>query len=186
MQALIFRHRRLQEILMPLTIDEAKRSARVLREDLQRRSHDISHGQALEIVAHQLGYADWNTAASRLDSQQHLDSQHRLDSQRPPDWGSPVPVIRIQDHATAYDFYVEYLGFAVQWEHRFEPELPLYARLARSGVVIDLSEHYGDGTPGSAVWIPVRDVEALHVELIGKRNAHSRPGVDRSAPGVRP
>jgi len=156
---------------MPITAEEAKRAAKVLEAELRAISHEISHSRALELVAHQFGHSDWNTASSRLSSAERSDS------------GVPIPVLRIQDWQTAHDFYVDYLDFTVQWEHRFEPGLPIYARLAKSETVLDLSEHYGDGTPGSGVWIPVADIEALHTRLIAKENKHSRPGVNANAPG---
>ena len=96
---------------------------------------------------------------------------------------APVPLLRMFDRAAAYDFYREYLGFTVEWEHRFEPDLPLYARIRRDDLVIDLTEHYGDGTPGTVLWVPVDDVDALQRELIAKRHPRSRPGVERDAPG---
>lgn len=100
-----------------------------------------------------------------------------------PDLGTPVPVVRIFDQRAAYDFYLDYLGFAVEWEHRFEPELPLYARIRRDKTVLDLSEHHGDGTPGTVLWIPVKDVWALHAELDATTYPKLRPGVDPAAPG---
>ncbi|WP_369374059.1 glyoxalase superfamily protein [Promicromonospora sp. Populi] len=33
-------------------------------------------------------------------------------------------MLRIQDETYAREFYVDYLGFSVEWEHRFEPGLP--------------------------------------------------------------
>lgn len=156
---------------MAFTVSDAKRAATVLRDELSGVAAEITHGRALEVVAHQLGYADWNTASAVLRSSEAAPL------------GVPVPVLRIQDQASAYDFYIGYLGFTVEWEHRFEPDTPLYARLSRGKTTIDLSEHYGDGTPGSAVWIPVRDIEALHSEFLRKRNPHSRPGIEHDAPG---
>ena len=37
---------------------------------------------------------------------------------------SAVPVFRIFDESKAKEFYVNWLGFKVDWEHRFEPDLP--------------------------------------------------------------
>lgn len=96
---------------------------------------------------------------------------------------APVPLLRMFDQTAAYDFYLDYLGFEVQWEHRFEPDLPLYARVRRDATTIDLTEHYGDGTPGTVLWVPVDDVGALQRELIRRRHPRSRPGVDLDAPG---
>ena len=40
--------------------------------------------------------------------------------------GKTTPILRIFDEAKAKEFYVDFLGFKVDWEHRFEPGLPLY------------------------------------------------------------
>lgn len=42
--------------------------------------------------------------------------------------------------------------------------------MSRSETVIHLSEHYGDGSPNTVLWIPVADVEALHTELIAQQH----------------
>jgi catechol 2,3-dioxygenase-like lactoylglutathione lyase family enzyme len=50
-----------------------------------------------------------------------------------------VPILRIFDVAKAREFYLDYLGFRSDWEHRFEPGLPLYMqnyRYQRPGVEI--------------------------------------------------
>jgi catechol 2,3-dioxygenase-like lactoylglutathione lyase family enzyme len=39
-----------------------------------------------------------------------------------------VPVLRIFDIATADEFYQGFLGFSVDWHHRFDPSAPLYRR----------------------------------------------------------
>lgn len=89
-----------------------------------------------------------------------------------------TPVFRIFDVAKAREFYLEFLGFAVAFEHRFEPDLPLYMGIARDGCAIHLSEHFGDACPGSAVRIRVMDIETLHRDLLGKRYRHARPGLE--------
>ncbi|OYN90233.1 glyoxalase superfamily protein [Parenemella sanctibonifatiensis] len=99
------------------------------------------------------------------------------------DSGPAVPVLRIQDVALATEFYVDYLGFGIEWEHRFEPGLPLYARIRRGDTVLDLSEHHGDGTPGTVVWIPIADAESFHAELVARPHRRLRPGIDTDAPG---
>ncbi len=148
---------------MNITLPEAERAARVLRADLP----DLSHSRALEIVAHQLGHRDWDTASARLAG----------------GVGAAVPILRMVDVPTAHEFYLDYLGFTVEWEHRFEPHLPLYTRIRRDQLVIDLSEHHGDGTPGAALWVPVTDVHALHRELSAKHYPRQCPDVDEQAPG---
>jgi catechol 2,3-dioxygenase-like lactoylglutathione lyase family enzyme len=67
--------------------------------------------------------------------------------------GKTTPILRIFDEAKAKEFYVDFLGFKVDWEHRFEEGLPLYMQVSRDGCVLHPSEHHGDGTPGVAVRI---------------------------------
>lgn len=90
---------------------------------------------------------------------------------------APIPILRIFDEAKAREFYVDFLGFRVDWEHRFSPELPLYMQVSRDGCVLHLSGHHGDCTPGSALRIEAGDLDALQKELIGKRYANARPSI---------
>ncbi|WP_218124316.1 MULTISPECIES: glyoxalase superfamily protein [Nitrosospira] len=73
---------------------------------------------------------------------------------------------------------VSFLGFTLEWEHRFEEQLPLYAQIRRSDLVTHLSEHYGDATPGSTILVPLDDIDALHSELTAKNFPYAKPGVD--------
>lgn len=89
-----------------------------------------------------------------------------------------IPVLRIYDVAKAKEFYLDFLGFALDWEHRFEPDLPLYAQVSRSGLTLHLSEHYGDGTPGTVVYVRVENAPALFRELHAKQARFARPARD--------
>lgn len=71
----------------------------------------------------------------------------------------------------------------VDWEHRFGANFPLYAQVSRSSASVHLSEHHGDGTPGSVVWIAVGDIKALHAELAGKDYRYAKPGCPEDGPG---
>ncbi len=93
---------------------------------------------------------------------------------------APIPVLRSFDAALARAFYVGWLGFRVDWEHRFEPSAPLYMQLSRDAAVLHLSEHYGDCSPGAKVMIHLDDVEALHAELATRPNPNMRPGVEQA------
>jgi catechol 2,3-dioxygenase-like lactoylglutathione lyase family enzyme len=98
-------------------------------------------------------------------------------------FAAPIAVLRIYDVAKAYQFYCDYLGFTVDWEHRFEPGLPLYAQLSRAGAVIHVSEHHGDGTPGTVLWITVDDIHSWQAELAAKDYGYARPGPPQDGPG---
>ena len=73
-----------------------------------------------------------------------------------------TPILRIFDEAKAREFYVDFLGFTIDWEHRIEPGTPLYMQVSRDEYLLHLSEHYGDSTPGTAVRIEASDIDAFH------------------------
>jgi catechol 2,3-dioxygenase-like lactoylglutathione lyase family enzyme len=90
-----------------------------------------------------------------------------------------IPILRSFDEAKAREFYIGWLGFVVDWEHRFEPELPLYMQISRDGIALHISEHHGDATPGSHVRVDVKGLREFHAELIGKKYKNNRPGLER-------
>jgi hypothetical protein len=92
-----------------------------------------------------------------------------------------IPVLRIFDVAKAREFYLDYLGFRPDWEHRFEPGMPVYMQISLGACVLHLSEHHGDASPGATVFVRVSGIEALHEELRKKNYPYQRPGV-RIAP----
>ena len=93
---------------------------------------------------------------------------------------STTPILRIFDEDKAREFYVQFLGFQVDWEHRFEPGLPLYLQVSRDACVLHLSEHHGDACPGAAMRIETSDIEALHMELAGRRYGKARPELEET------
>ena len=90
----------------------------------------------------------------------------------------PTPVLRIFDEDKAREFYVEYLGFTVNWEHRFEENFPLYMEVARDKCVLHLSEHHGDCCPGGAVRIEVGDIDGFHKQLSESGYKYAKPGLE--------
>jgi hypothetical protein len=95
-----------------------------------------------------------------------------------------IPILRIFDVGKAREFYVDYLGFAVDWEHRFEPTLPVYMQVSRAGLVVHLSEHHGDGTPGTVIYVKTRGLREYHAELSSKGYNYLRPGVEQDELGL--
>lgn len=89
-----------------------------------------------------------------------------------------IPILRIFDEAKAREFYCGFLGFEVVFEHRFGPNMPLYMEVQRAGLRLHLSEHHGDATPGSTVFVPMAGVHALQRELAAKDYRYGRPGVE--------
>lgn len=101
-----------------------------------------------------------------------------------PSFAAPVPVLRMFDVERTMAFYVDFLGFRLDWEHRFEPDLPLYVQVSRAGLTLHLSQHHGDGSPGAVVFAPMTGVEAFHAELTARRYAFLRPGLERQPWGL--
>lgn len=95
-----------------------------------------------------------------------------------------IPILRIFDEDRAREFYVDYLGFAVDWEHRFEADLPLYMQVSRGGCVLHLSGHHGDCCPGSTVFVRMTGLKAFHAEITAKGYKHLRPGLDETPWGA--
>lgn len=89
-----------------------------------------------------------------------------------------IPIIRIFSEEKAKEFYLDFLGFKLDWEHRFEPGFPLYAQISRSDLILHLSEHYGDAAPGATVFARVQGIADFHQELTEKNYAYARPGVE--------
>ena len=99
--------------------------------------------------------------------------------------GRITPILRIFDEAKAREFYVEFLGFKVDWEHRFEPDLPLYMQVSKDDCILHLSEHFGDGSPGAHVRIETTGVDEFQQQLCAKRYKNARPGVENTPWGTR-
>lgn len=93
--------------------------------------------------------------------------------------GPVIPILRMFDIPATRAFYIDYLGFKVDFEHRFEPELPLFMQVSREGCALRLSQHHGDCCPGSAITIACGDVSGLHAELRAKPYNFLRPGIER-------
>src|SRR3977135_3636512 len=92
-------------------------------------------------------------------------------------FGRVTPILRIFDEAKAKEFYVDFLGFTVDWEHRFQEDLPLYMQVSKDGCLLHLSEHHGDASPGAALRIDTSELAAFHASLLVKQYRYARPGI---------
>ncbi|KOG31596.1 glyoxalase superfamily protein [Streptomyces resistomycificus] len=75
-----------------------------------------------------------------------------------------IPILRVRDAGVAVEWYAR-LGFLQQWEHRFEPGLPVFTEVARGRVRLFLSEHEGDARPDTLVYLRVTDLDAVAAEF---------------------
>jgi hypothetical protein len=98
-----------------------------------------------------------------------------------------IPIFRMFDEAKAREFYVEWLGFQIDFEHRFDPNAPLYMGLSLTRpalsestlgpIRLHLSEHHGDAAPGGNAFVEFAGLEEYHSELIVKQYKYNRPGL---------
>ena len=148
---------------------DAKLMAKAMREALAARNLDITHSEALEIVARQFGVETWNVLSSKIEA-------------KPAETGiafeQAVPIVRIFDVAKAHEFYLGFLGFSVDWEHRYGENFPLYTQVSRGSLRLHLSEHAGDATPGGNMVVYMKGIRAFQKELIGKDYRYMKPGLE--------
>jgi uncharacterized glyoxalase superfamily protein PhnB len=158
---------------------DAKTMAKTLRAELERHGPaGLTHSQSLEIVARLFGFDDWNILAAKLnDADRTRGDGIALEP--------PAPILRIFSEAKAREFYLDYLGFDLAWEHRFEDGMPVYMQVERGRTVLHLSEHHGDGSPGVAVFVPLTGLEAFHRELAAKHHPNMNPGIEAVPWGAR-
>lgn len=164
----------------------AKTMAKALRRTLASRDIEITHSEALELVAEQFGFSDWNVLAARIKAEQeeHPLEGHRSQAERPlsqapdqPNFHPPIPIFRIFSVDKAMEFYRGFLGLALDWEHRFEPNLPLYCQVSRGAMKFHLSEHSGDASPAARAFVPLEGLEAFHAELMSRSYPYMKPGL---------
>lgn len=150
---------------------DSKAMAKAMREALAERDVTITHSEALEIVARQFGLSNWNIMSAKIDEDQAAQSGEGIVLEQ------AVPIVRIFDIAKASEFYLGFLGFTVDWEHRYGDNFPLYMQISRSGLKLHLSEHAGDATPGGNMCVYMTGIRDLHKELQAQDYRYMKPGL---------
>ena len=78
------------------------------------------------------------------------------------------PVFGVRSYAKAVDYYVDWLGFNLDWEWREAPGQPAIVSISREGINIGLNESE-DAATGAWLIVAVADVQALAEEWNGRR-----------------
>lgn len=81
-----------------------------------------------------------------------------------------IPAFRITDYMKSRVFYVEGMGFKVDWEHQFEPDFPIFVQITKDEMTIYLTEHSGDCQTGGLIHIFVPDVDKWYEEIKSNKN----------------
>ena len=90
-----------------------------------------------------------------------------------------IPVLRVFDHTKTIEFYVDWLGFTVEWEHK-PVDTPFYMQVSIRGVAINLSQHHGECSPGGLVLVSgFKNLKDYHQLLINKQYPFMRPGLEK-------
>ncbi|MFI8482183.1 glyoxalase superfamily protein [Pseudomonas sp. NPDC078700] len=90
----------------------------------------------------------------------------------------PIPILRSFDESKAKAFYLDFLGFTLDFEHRFSEDLPLYMQVSKDGCILHISEHHGDCCPGAALRIETSELDAYQQLLLAKQYGNARPGIE--------
>ncbi len=96
-----------------------------------------------------------------------------------------IPVFRMFSVEKAKEFYVGFLGFAIEFEHRFEDVAPVYMRAKLGAFALDLTEHHGDCCPGAAVSVATTGLDDFHREISAKGYGYLKPGIRDEPWGTR-
>ncbi len=96
-----------------------------------------------------------------------------------------IPILRIFDEDKAREFYLEFLGMHLDWEHRFETGFPIYMQVSKNNLVFHLSEHPDDCTPGGKVFVSVDNIDELYLEIASREYKYSKIEVEESPWGDR-
>lgn len=99
--------------------------------------------------------------------------------------GTVTPILRTFDEAKTEEFYIGFLGFKVDWQHRFEDNFPLYLQVSFGACVLHLSEHHGDASPGAAVRIQAAGLDAYLQQLQAKDYRFAKPQIEETPWGTR-
>ena len=99
--------------------------------------------------------------------------------------GRTTPILRVFDEAKAREFYVDFLGFTIDWEHRFGHNFPLYVQISRDDCTLHLSEHHGDCSPGAAIRIETAVLDDLLAELRARDYKYAKLDIEQAPWGER-
>ena len=89
-----------------------------------------------------------------------------------------VPILRSFDMQKAKEFYIDFLGFKIDWEHQFDGSGPTYTQISRAGMTLHISEHHSDTTPGTTVFVATKGIKEFHAEISSKDYSFNRPGLE--------
>lgn len=84
------------------------------------------------------------------------------------------------DYDKAVEFYIDWLGFKIDWEDKPD-NTPIYMQISLNGIVLHLTEHHGDCSPGARAYIAkFENLKDFHKQLLSKPYKFNRPGLEKT------
>ena len=91
------------------------------------------------------------------------------------------PIFRIFDYDKAIEFYIDWLGFKIESKHTFGENFPIYTIISLGDLIIHLTEHHGDCSPGARIHIEnFVGIHSYHKKLIEKDYKYNKPGIEKA------
>jgi len=159
------------EIPMVQSVPGPKNMAKALRGELRSRFDvDATHSDCLEIVARQHGVDNWNILAA----QQRASTEPTGGEAKPAfPWGArtaTIPVLRIFAIDPALQFYVDFLGFTLDFGGpNGGPGTAYYGQVSYGATTLHLAEAAYSASQGATVFVWIDGIEQLRERLNDRR-----------------
>ena len=98
---------------------------------------------------------------------------------------APVPILRSFDEGKAREFYIDWLGFEVDWSIASSPARRSTCRCRAAAAYSTSASTTATARPGRAIRIQVDELEAFHAELQTRPYKNYRPGLQDQEWGAR-
>lgn len=90
-----------------------------------------------------------------------------------------TPVFQITDYAQAVAFYVDWLGFSIDWEDR-PAGGGYYVQVSRGGIILHLTTHSHESCIGSRALAEFAGLLSFHRLLLQKASAFPTPPLQKT------
>jgi len=90
-----------------------------------------------------------------------------------------IPTLRILDYEKAVEFYIHFLGFNIDWEHRFSSSEPVYMQISLNNLMLHLSENQRF-QPNNIVFVETEGIQNFRADLSSKDTNFPVPEVSKT------
>ncbi|WP_305009731.1 glyoxalase superfamily protein [Hymenobacter mellowenesis] len=78
-----------------------------------------------------------------------------------------TPVFTILDYAKAIEFYINWLGFRIDWQEEHDKK-PVYVQVSRGEIILHLNALADDVPAGAKARAEIQGILAFHHQLLSK------------------